>query len=554
MTQFSYRYPVLTLVACLAGLGLAGCSPAHYRKSADKEVYGIIQAKSEAVPGMVSDFTIERTDRDLLADCPRVAADGPAEAQDAEGAPAEQGPVLLSLAKALEIAALNSRRYQTEKENVYRQILSLTLQRHALRPQFFGTIRGEYDETNMGESRSAQGDSDFGFSWLLATGTQITAALTTSVSQFLKGDPQKAASSAFNLTITQPLLRGAGIAVTESLTQAERDAIYEIRDFVRFRRTFFVSILSDFYRVLEDEQVVENERLNLESLVLLREMTEAKAQAGQFSAYQVKEVQQRELEARDRLVRAQQSYETSLDDFKITLGLGTETPLVLDKRELARLTEEGTSQIPLSAERIVALALANRLDLQTAFEEVEDARRQVKVAANDLLPGLDLSASLDTDTEGDSSPAAFHMDRTDYSVGFELDLPLDKLSERNSYRSALIDADRAQRNYEELRDEVVLAVRSDWRQYDRAQRSYDIQQLSVKLAEVRLDSTRMLLDAGRIEARDALDAQEALVSAQNDLAGALVDYKAARLELARDMGVLAVGDNGELKESFDAYQ
>ena len=553
MTQFARRHPVLALVACLAGLGLAGCSPEHYRRSADDEVYAIIKAKSKAVPGMVSDFTIERTDQDLLADCPRASAPGTGEAQDADAAPSEQAPVVLTLAKALEIATLNSRRYQTEKENVYRQILSLTLQRYAFRPQFFGTLSGEYDETNMGESREVRGDSDFGFSWLLATGTRITAALTTSVSQFVKGDPQRAASSAFNLTITQPILQGAGLAVTEGLTQAERDAIYEIRDFVRFRRTFFVSILEAFYRVLEDAQVVENERLNLESLVQLRESTEEMAKAGRRAEYEVDRVRQQELLAGDRLVRAQQIYETSLDDIKITLGLGTETPLVLDSAELALLTAEGMSGIPLTAESIVALALANRLDLQTAADEVEDAERTVKVAANDLLPGLDLSASLDTQTAG-NSPTNFQMDRTDYMVGFELDLPLDKLSERNSYRSALIDADRAKRSHEEMRDEIVYAVRSAWRQYDRAQRSYAIQERSVQLAKDRLDSTRMLLEAGRVEAREVLDAQEDLVGAQNDLAGALVDYKVARLELARDMGILAVGDRGELKESFDAYQ
>lgn len=64
----------------------------------------------------------------------------------------------------------------------------------------------------------------------------------------------------------------------------------------------------------------------------------------------------------------------------------------------------------------------------------------------------------------------------------------------------------------------------------------------------------MLLDAGRVGVRDALDAQEALVSAQNDLAAPLVDYKMARLTLARDMGILTVGGKGELKESFDEYQ
>src|SRR5436190_20033504 len=39
---------------------LTGCS-AHYRKSADKEVYGTIQSKTPLVPNMDPKFTIEQT-------------------------------------------------------------------------------------------------------------------------------------------------------------------------------------------------------------------------------------------------------------------------------------------------------------------------------------------------------------------------------------------------------------------------------------------------------------------------------------------------------------
>ncbi|NLW50651.1 MAG: TolC family protein, partial [Candidatus Brocadiaceae bacterium] len=230
-----------------------------------------------------------------------------------------------------------------------------------------------------------------------------------------------------------------------------------------------------------------------------------------------------------------------------------ETPLILDPAELSRLTEEGDLAIPLSAERIQELAMAHRLDLLTSGNRVEDAERRLEVTANDLLPGLDLRATMATDTAG-NSPTNFQVSRTDYSVGFDLDLPLNKLAARNAFRRALIDVDRARRDHEELRDEVVLGVRSTWRQYERALRSHEIQKRSVELAETRLDSTQMLLKAGRVEARDVLDAQEALVGAQNDLAAALVDYRVARLELARDMDILDVGDRGELKESFDEYR
>ncbi|NIN10547.1 MAG: TolC family protein, partial [Gemmatimonadales bacterium] len=99
-----------------------------------------------------------------------------------------------------------------------------------------------------------------------------------------------------------------------------------------------------------------------------------------------------------------------------------------------------------------------------ATDRLEDAQRKVQVAGNDLLPGLDLSAALSTDTEGDNNPTDFQADRTDLTAGFELDLPLDRKSERNEYRRRLIDLDEATRSQCETRDGVVLQVRNSWRQ------------------------------------------------------------------------------------------
>ena len=83
--------------------------------------------------------------------------------------------------------------------------------------------------------------------------------------------------------------------------------------------------------------------------------------------------------------------------------------------------------------------------------------------------------------------------------------------------------------------------------------SYRIASASVDLARRQVDSTEMLLQAGRAIIRDVLDAQSALLSAQNNLAAALVDYRVARLDLAVNMDILHVSETGQLKESFDEY-
>ncbi len=554
------KLPSARSMSLLLGLALAalatGCSPERYRESADREVYGVLQQKTPAVPGMVEEFTIEQAEKDPLEGCPtgqEVAADR-VEDEVFEVPEGRKNAAVLSLAKALEIAAVNSREYQDRKESLYLSALGLTLQRHAFAPQLFGRVGGDYDNTGLGDEEQVSGDTDFGFDWLLATGTRLGVSLGTTVSQYLTGDPRKSASSLLQVTVNQPLLQGAGLAVTEPLTQAERNVIYQMRSFVRFRRRFFVDILSEYYEVLRQEQVLENERRNYENLDRTEERFEWRARAGRIAGFEVDRISQDVLRAADRLEVAQQRYQAAVDAFKVTLGLPTEADVVLDPRELTRLTAREPAEIEFTAEDLVETALVNRLDLITACGEVVDAERQLKVAANDLLPGLDLSASLSAGTDGENSPLDFDAHQTDTSVGFELDLPLDRKAERNAYRSQLISLRRARRNREELRDRIVQEVRDSWRQYRRAARSYRIQERSVELAQERVKSARMRLEAGRAETQDLLDARDDLIGAQNSVARTLVDYRVARLDLARAMDILSVGPRGTLEESFDEYK
>lgn len=547
----------------------SGCSRHWYVLEADGHTYAIIKAKTPLVPGMIDDFTIENGQVDVLHGCPvrdativaaelGLTADASSASPQPTGAAGEAGEtpqvIVLNLAKALEIASINSREYQDQKEALFRTALSLTLARHAFEPSLFGSVDGEYNDTDTGNTREVSADTLFGFNWLFATGAEISASLASHFSHFITGGGGDTSNSVFSLSITQPLLQGAGVSVTEPLTQAERDVIYALRDFVQYRRRFFVDILSDYYGVLRNAQVVANERLNRDSLLLAKNQGEAEGEAGRRSGTEVDQVRQSYLQAEDRLVRAVQSYENSMDSFKIRLGLPTETQLELEAQELELLRREGVRVTSLPLDRLVEVALASRLDLMTACDERDDAARKVEVAANDLLPGLDLSAGLDVPTSGANSPLAFSGEQTDFYAGFELDLPLDKVSERNEYRRRLIDLARANRNYVNQRDEVVREVRDDARESERTGRSYEIQKASVGLAERRVESTSMQLQAGRLQARDLLEAQTDLVNSQNSLATALVDYKVSILNLSRDLDILVVGPTGELKENFDAYR
>ena len=62
-----------------------------------------------------------------------------------------------------------------------------------------------------------------------------------------------------------------------------------------------------------------------------------------------------------------------------------------------------------------------------------------------------------------TSATAFDVRSGTYSAGLNLDLPIDRVAERNQYRASLITLERADRTYRGLRDQVILDVRDSIR-------------------------------------------------------------------------------------------
>jgi outer membrane protein TolC len=522
-----------TISAFLVGLLLIGCSTTYYKEDADKEVYGIISDKGAEIGGMPERFTIEGEKEPLPLD------------------PAASSPTVLSLESALKIAVENSRNYQREKESLYSQGLALTLARHEFDPIFSGSASGDVAREN--QRNSISGVLSFGISKMLATGADLSVILTTNLFRYISGgDPAKAASSIISASIVQPLLEGAGRAVTlENLTQAERSMVYEIRDFVRFRKTLSVDVAKDYYDLLQRKDAVKNAWNNYENLKDELERSRLLAMAGRLPEFQVDQTEQDELRARDRWIRETELYENLLDDFKINLGIATDVPIEPDPAEMEELAKIGIVPPPVLAEEAIDIALDKRLDLRNTRGRVADADRKVTVAANALKAGLDVSGSIDVGTQGETTPFDFDFDNATYGAGLSLELPLDKKAERNAYRRSLIILVASERNLSERIDEIKQEVRNASRSLKQAEQSYNIQQNSLRLAKQRVESTTLLQQAGRASTRDVLESREALLDAQNAVSRALVDHFNARLDLLLAMESLRIRDDGLWTEEYD---
>jgi outer membrane protein TolC len=549
----------------------AGCSNNYYRKSADKEAYGIIQSKSPAVPNMDTNFTIEATNVLEISSLPQVTE---VDEYLGEFAERERGARVLNLENALKVGIHSSRAYQSRKEQLYLSTLSLALVRHEFAPIFSASANVAYggqteraistgvDEItgqpkvivsdNLVEQRRVSAGADLGASWLIRDVGRITAAMSADFLRFVTGDPRATTSSQLSATFLRPLWRDAGFKQQmEALTQAERSLLYDLRDFALYRKEFSVQIASTYYAVLGNRDAVRNAYDNLLSNRRNAERSRAMAQEGREKQSELGLREQEELTAQSGWINAAKNYAQSLDNFKILLGLSVDAPLVLDNRELEKLTILDPN---LSVDDAIKVSLEARLDYLNAKERLEDANRKVGLAANLLKPRVDVAGNvvINSDPNDNTGLPLPEFDRYAWNAGLSVDPGLDRMAERNAYRSALIARNQAERQLTQQEDEIKLEVRDSWRTLEQAKRNYEISEIGVKLAERRVEEQSLLQELGRGDAKNQVDAQNALINSRNQRTQALVTHTIARVNFWRNLGILYIKDNGQWEDIKNA--
>ncbi len=543
-----HRKLILVVFLCVS---LVGCFGNWAKRLADKEVYPILAQKQIQALGQSRDMTLEEKSDDLTR---KVLTD----AGKASDEFTTEG-LRITLADTLALSVHNGRDYQSQKESLYLSALDLTLARHQFSPIFTGLVTSAYsadpviDATNHVADATRAGSlaTNLSVSQIVAaTGARITVGFANSFSRFFSAPADPVSTGVASASVVQPLLRGAGMRVaTENLKQTERDVIYQVRDFSRFEKKFIVDHIEEFYRLLQRLDTVVNEKASYDRLKAGRERNEALSQAGRIDIFQVDQSRQEELTARNRWVAAQTTFVQQLDQLKFNLGLPTDLKIFPDQRELESLSQKGLEPIELKGEEAVGAALKRRLDYLTVQQRVEDQERKLHVFENSLLPDLNLTADISIPDEGRNHPLDLDWKRRSYDLGADLKLPLDRKKERNAYRAALIELDRRKRTLHQTRDSIVREVRTSFQNLDLSRASYEIQKKSLEVAQRRVDSATMLLEAGRKTVRDVLESEDALRNARNALTGALVDYVVARLRFLVAIEGLEVENQGEWKES-----
>jgi len=503
-----------------------GCQTEGHRADADAEVLAILNERSRQILG-------EEAGTNLVSTTVGERPDTVSPARIIQERFADGGRTL-TLPAALEMAERHNRSYQLQRETLYLQALSLTGTRHKF-------VWNPSSTVDLGIARQTDGglrgdsDADVSVQKLFQTGASVTATLANDLVLYFDGKPKV---PDLTLKLTQPLLRGAGAEIAaEVLTQAERDVVYAVRDYSHYQKTFAIETVGEYFRVLQDKDAVRNSYNNYLNLQKARDRAEAMAEAERLARYQVDQARQSELSARVKYLKAVESYRQALDGFKQRLSLPLGEALRLEDRALTDLVAQGLTPLELDERHGYLMAVTNRLDVLNEVDRFEDAQRKVRVAASDLKPGLDVvvDASLKKQFYSSFSPEEFAS-----TSGLKLKLPLNQLTERNAYRTSLINFEKQMRKLATELDSLRENIREGIRALEQERENYFIQKAALDLARQQVEVMPLLLQNDDADIRDQLEAQADLVEAQNDVTSAVVDYHVARWNLLKNLGALSV--------------
>ncbi|MHB1423937.1 MAG: hypothetical protein ACYC3I_12225 [Gemmataceae bacterium] len=153
-------------------------------------------------------------------------------------------PFLLNLEQVTELGFLNSPDFQTLREQLYLTALAVTAERFAFIAQPF--VTEQLIRQRAGSQLPTVPHNGWisnytaGFTKAFSTGALLLFNFANQTVYNLGRSGTTTSVSTINFDIVQPFLAGGGRAVAlEPLTQAERDLVYAIRQFYRFRQEYY---------------------------------------------------------------------------------------------------------------------------------------------------------------------------------------------------------------------------------------------------------------------------------------------------------------------------
>lgn len=346
-------------------------------------------------------------------------------------------------------------------------------------------------------------------------------------------------------TLTQPLLKNGGFSTAMApirLAALDSDIAFE-----QYRRQLMLVIYQAAGAYWNLSYAQEQVHFFDESVSVAQNVLDdarQKMNAGQGSELDVMEAKSALALRQTKRNDALQGYYDALGRLQMLTGVEPDPNHAgSDKPEYRAADTPRTTNAPpdyaVSLEKVFSL----NPDYLIQQEKMDQEKVRLGVAANQLLPELDLKAAYGFNglgtTPKDSWDVAASQNFPSWSVGLELTVPLGgNIKGRNFYKAAKLKWEEAYLNLKDTQTQIASSLSTAIQKARAWQQSIESYQTVVDYNQELLQTELARLKAGTVEAQKVLDVEADLLDSRQSLASALAQYRRALLEIEMSDGAI----------------
>jgi len=503
-----------------------------YRLAASLLAFAIL-----AVPFHLTASPLERANKDADQAIDTALRQEPGLPRPDNPAPKSYDGSRLTLDDAVRIALANNPNLIRAREQLRLAALGVGLTRHEYEPQLYGVVSSGISENintqNSQRSSATQATlpQSVGLTQRLPLGGALSVYAGGRGSQ--DENQQWIYAPTASVTLTQPLLRGAGFSYNyEKLFGAKRSLIYSLRAFKLQQEDFAIGIASEFLSLVNLQQQVRNLVEKVSGYEELCRSAEALYSHNWIAEIEFLRVTQEKLQAENELSECRTQFQTRLETFKLALDIPAGSKL-----ELAELLPD-FQKLEIDPDKAVSEALANRVDLKTAQEIVEDTTRHSGMAKQDMLP--DLSLNLSAFTTRSDLLSNIGATTENCSAYFSLSLPFDRTTERYRLFNATQAAALSQRELDCTRQIIAIEIKNDISRIHQFEGMIGLLDSMIQSETKRHEIALYRYNQGVISNHEVIDAFNSLISVSNQRLDLLTRHFLTRLQLQRNLGTFDI--------------
>ena len=337
-------------------------------------------------------------------------------------------------------------------------------------------------------------------------------------------------------TITQPLLRNAGIEVNKTFIKvAQNNAVVEEHVFRDRVMTVITSVEQTYWELVFANENVKVAQAALKAAEELLATNRAKSKAGIMSIVDVLQAEAAVASRVEQVLVAEKAIRDQEDQLRRLLNPGEE-----ELRQDVHLTPADlpmTLLEPISLQEAIDTAIEQRPEIAQAKKNVESGELNKQFARNQLLPNLSFQGTMGLSglgrDYGDSFTRNFSGDFYNYGAGLVLSYPLGNRSAINTYNKRKLEAENAAVTLASLRQQIIVGVREAVRRVQTDFKRIETTRSARIMAEKQLQAEQERLKVGLSTTRFVLEFQRDLATAQGNELRAIVDYNKSLSNLAR---------------------